>query len=73
MYKEFDLSYQTEFSTQLSNNECCYMLRTALGSSCLSVVLKIFLDHKSSSHIFFPQSTYVEHLLFINGKKLAND
>ena len=73
MYKELDLSYQLQFSTQLSNNECCYKLGTTLGSSCLFVVLKIFLDHISFSHIFLFQCTYVKHLPFVNGKKLAND
>lgn len=73
MYKEFDLSYQLHFSTQLSNNQCCYMLGTTLGSPCLFVVFKIFIDHTSFGLIFLFQCTYVEHLLLVNGKKLAND
>lgn len=67
------MSYQFQLSTQLSKNECCYVLGTTLSFSCLFGVLETLLDHISFGHNFPFQCTYVEHLLLGNGKKLANE
>ena len=66
------MSYQYQFPAQFSKNKRCYLLGTTPNSSCLFVVLTIFVSNVCFSYIVPFQLTYVELLPFGDGKESAN-